>query len=594
MNNKPGLFRTADGKNYVVTFLLISTLFLLWGLCNGMIDVLNKHFQNSLDVSKAQSALVQFANYMGYFLMAIPSGLLARRFGYKGGIMIGLVLIALGAFWFIPATRIGTYWAFLTGLFILATGLTCLETIANPYTTVLGPLATGPTRINLAQSCNGIGWMLGPMVGGFFLFSSTGEENRSNAELYKPYLLVAVVVTVLLIIFAFSNVPDLQAEEESKAKSGHGNQGSGKPLFKRWHFVLAIVAQFLYVAAQTGIFSFFVNYVVSDVPNLGLAASTKLPAKMTYSAAMLSVSDFKEPDALTAKLQNDPDAKTRPVSQFLWSQFGTSDLGTNIQKVLTYPTVRQLLGEQENTRDIKDMLVEIDTINAKRKPSALVGRLNRLLQTNTLYEPQRFAGVPLSADTRNLLQQKPQGESLVRLNRRLLEETYPEKLIPRSSYLQNAEFRITERGAAILLSFGGFGLFLLGRFSGSMVLRVFKAHSTLALYCLADALMMLLVMLPLGWVSVGALFMSFFFMSIMFPTIFALGIRGLGEHTKLASSLIVMSIVGGAVMPLLMGWIADIASMRVGFVMPLACFVVMFFYAIFWPKLEAKDTGAAA
>ncbi len=122
-----------------------------------MIDVLNKHFQDSLNISKMQSALVQFAYYMGYFFMAIPSGLLARRFGYKGAIIIGLALVATGAFWFIPATHIGTYWAFLLGLFILAAGLTCLETVANPYTTVLGPKESSAVRINLAQSGNGVG-----------------------------------------------------------------------------------------------------------------------------------------------------------------------------------------------------------------------------------------------------------------------------------------------------------------------------------------------------------------------------------------------------------------------------------------------------
>src|SRR5271170_2219195 len=113
------LFRTADGKNLFVTFALVTSLFLLWGFCNGMIDILNKHFQDSLHINKAESGLVQFANYIAYFLMAIPAGLLARKFGYKGGILVGLTLIATGAFWFIPATHIGTYWAFLTGLFVV-------------------------------------------------------------------------------------------------------------------------------------------------------------------------------------------------------------------------------------------------------------------------------------------------------------------------------------------------------------------------------------------------------------------------------------------------------------------------------------------
>src|ERR1044071_10508773 len=168
---KTGLFRTADGKNFAVTFVLITSLFLLWGFCNGMIDILNKHFQDTLRINKEQSGLVQAANYLAYFLMAIPAGLSAKKFGYRGGILAGLSLIAVGAFWFIPAVSIGTYWAFLLGLFVIAAGMTCLETIANPYATVLGPPESGPTRINIAQTVNGLGWILGPIVGGYFVFS---------------------------------------------------------------------------------------------------------------------------------------------------------------------------------------------------------------------------------------------------------------------------------------------------------------------------------------------------------------------------------------------------------------------------------------
>ncbi|MEI8292163.1 MAG: MFS transporter, partial [Verrucomicrobiota bacterium] len=255
-----GMFRTADGKNLFVTFALVTTLFLLWGFCNGMIDILNKHFQNTLHINKFQSGFVQFANYIAYFLMAIPAGMIARKFGYKGGIIVGLVLIAAGAFWFIPATSIGTYWAFLTGLFILAAGMTCLETIANPYTTVLGAPEHGATRINMAQSCNGIGWILGPIVGGHFVFSG-GTNADANAGLYIPYLGVGIVVAVLIVVFAMAYVPDLHAEEEVKAEA----EGKGKkPLWQRWHFTFGVAAQFLYVAAQTGIFSFFINYVVEN------------------------------------------------------------------------------------------------------------------------------------------------------------------------------------------------------------------------------------------------------------------------------------------------------------------------------------------
>src|SRR5437016_4958667 len=206
-NTGGGLFRTADGKSLAATFVLITSLFLLWGFFHGMIDIFNKHFQDTLRINKEQSGLVQAANYLAYFLMAIPAGLIAKKFGYKGGILVGLSLIAAGAFWFIPATRIGTYWAFLLGLFVIAAGMTCLETIANPYATVLGALESGPTRINIAQTINGAGWILGPIVGGYFFFAGADGAN-ANAGLSTPYLGIGVFVALLLIIFAISPVPD--------------------------------------------------------------------------------------------------------------------------------------------------------------------------------------------------------------------------------------------------------------------------------------------------------------------------------------------------------------------------------------------------
>jgi FHS family L-fucose permease-like MFS transporter len=330
-----GLFHTADGKNLFIVFALVTSLFLLWGFCNGMIDILNKHFQDSLHINKQQSGLVQFANYLGYFLMAIPAGLIARKFGYKGGILVGLSLIAAGALWFIPATGIGQYWAFLLGLFVVAAGMTCLETIANPYTTVLGSPESGATRINIAQTINGVGWILGPIVGGQFVFSGV-ENSTSNASLYIPYLGIGVFVAVLLVIFIVSKVPDLHAEDESQKSAEQKNRlkpSSGQlavigitllivfgvlyffispilglvwtllnlppvllqptkyillvaayvasfllvsknwDLFRRKHFTLGVGAQFVYVAAQTGIFSFCVNYILENDPGV-----TKLQA----------------------------------------------------------------------------------------------------------------------------------------------------------------------------------------------------------------------------------------------------------------------------------------------------------------------------
>jgi FHS family L-fucose permease-like MFS transporter len=460
MKNFLNMFRTADGKNYAVTFALVTTLFFLWGFCNGMIDVLNKHFQNSLHVSKFASGFVQFANFIGYFVMAIPSGLLAKRLGYKVGIIIGLALIAAGAFFFVPATYIGTYAVFLSCLFILAGGLAVLETIANPYTTVLGPPESGAARINIAQTCNALGTLCGPLIAGAFILSSTGEANTSNSTLYIPYLFIAGLVAVLIILFAISKIPDLQAEDDAKVVAEGGSSTVSKSLMSRWHFTLAVGAQFFYVAAQIGIWGYFINYVTStDMPNL--------PEWM---------------------------AKLFPSG---WTFFGLTSIGAH--------------------------------------------------------------GNNASATLANA------------------QVTLP-------------AWHITDLGASKAFA-GGIFCFLAGRIVGSMILRVCSAHRTLAVFGLINTVMMLFIVLPLGWISVTALFASFFFMSIMYPTIFALGIRGLGEHTKFGSSLIVMAIVGGALMPPLMGWIADAYGMRIGFAMPLVCFAYVMFYAAFWPALERLDTG---
>jgi len=406
------LFRTADGRNYLFIFLLVSSLFLLWGFCSGLLDNLNKHFQNTLNLSKFQSGFVQWAFYMGYCLVALPAGLISRRFGYKGGIIVGLALAALGAFWFVPATHINTYWAFLLGLFVLACGLGCLETNANPYTTVLGPAESGATRINMAQTCNGFGWISGMFIGSSIILSATQEVNASNTRLYIPYLGIGIAVAILLVVFIFAKVPDVRAQEEFKAEA----EGSGKkPLRQRSHFIFGVAAQFLYVAAQTGIFSFFVNYIRANI-----ADST-----------------------------------------------------------------------------------------------------------------DRSAG-----------------------------------------YLQTLAF----------VCFAG------GRFFGSAVVGLTKPHLALAGYAVINTLMMVLAMTCGGWSGVVAIMVSFFFMSIMFPTIFALSIRGLGDHTKLGSSVLVMSIVGGAIMTPVMGLIADKGGMRIGFVIPLICFAVVAVYGALWQKLEAKDS----
>ena len=206
--------------------------------------------------------------------MALPAGWLATKLGYKGGIIAGLLLVAVGGFWFIPATHIGSFWAFLLGVCVIAAGLTFLETIANPYTTVLGPEEYGATRINLAQSCNGIGLIFGPIAGGMFFYSkdasgaSTGSEN-----LWIPYAAVAVVVIILAIIFYFANVPDIKAKDDFHMDDS--TPGVSHSIWSHPHFVMAVIAQFLYVAAQAGIFSFFINYVTSQVPEIPASAGCR-------------------------------------------------------------------------------------------------------------------------------------------------------------------------------------------------------------------------------------------------------------------------------------------------------------------------------
>jgi FHS family L-fucose permease-like MFS transporter len=440
---KKSMFVLEDGRNVLFVFSLLILLFALWGFCNGMIDVMDKHFQEELHLSLAQSAWVQFAHYLGYFLMALPAGWLATKLGYKGGIITGLLMVAVGGFWFIPATHIASFWAFLLGVCVIAAGLTFLETIANPYTTVLGPIQYAATRINLAQSCNGIGLLLGPVAGGMFFYSknATGESTGSE-NLWIPYAAIGVIVIVLAIIFYFADVPDIKMEDDYHLDSPGGTNLSHS-MWSRPHFVMAVVAQFLYVAAQAGIFSFFINYMTSQVPPI-------------------------------------------PPS---W-----------------------------------------------HSPDAGSGWFGGWFETH-----------------------------------------------------QNGALGFSNKAASNLASLG-FLCFLTGRFTGSAILKKFAAHSVLALYSAASVILCLLVFLKLGWVSVVCVFLTYFFMSIMFPTIFALGIFGLGERAKKASSFIVMAIMGGAILPKVMGHVADSYDLSRGFIVPMLCFAVVAFYGFMWPKLS----GAAS
>src|SRR6202040_3642363 len=279
-----GMFVLKDGRNVLFTFLLLIFLFALWGFCNGMIDVMDKHFQEVLHLNLSQSAWVQFAHYLGYFLMAMPAGWLATKLGYKGGFIAGLLMTAVGGFWFIPATHISQFWAFLMGVCIIAAGLTFLETIANPYTTVLGPPQYAATRINLAQSINGIGLLLGPIAGGAFFYSKNAAGLSTGSErLWIPYAFIGVIVIVLAIIFYFANVPDIKMEDDYHLDDATPNVSHS--IWTHPHFVMAVASQFLYVAAQAGIFSFFINYMTSQVPEI----------PTSFDAAVQSSHSFLKP-----------------------------------------------------------------------------------------------------------------------------------------------------------------------------------------------------------------------------------------------------------------------------------------------------------
>ena len=256
-----GMFRMEDGKNLIVTFALVSSLFFLWAICNGMIDVMDKHFQTELGLSKAQSAWVQFAHYLGYFLMSMPAGLLASRFGYKWGIIAGLLMVSVGGFWFLPATHINSlaragavspttaFVGYLVGVCVIAAGLTFLETVAHPYTTGAGAGEYAAARINLAQSCNGIGWLFGPIIGSLFFYSKD-EQGRStgNETLFIPYLVVAVVVLVLAVVFYFASIPDVKTTDDYQLdvkESSGGVVGEEREVIAEWFiFCCCSIARF--------------------------------------------------------------------------------------------------------------------------------------------------------------------------------------------------------------------------------------------------------------------------------------------------------------------------------------------------------------
>ena len=256
--------KLVTSRNIKIAFWLVTSLFFLWGFSYGLLDVMNKNFQNHLGVTKAVSGLLQAAYFGGYFVIAIPASMVATKFGYKGGIIMGLALYALGALLIIPASNEQSFNLFLLAFFIIACGLGSLETNANPYITKLGSDEDAAFRINMAQSFNGVGQFLGPIVGGvLFLSLSHGNIDQNMANVQMVYVGIAVVVLAVLALFVFTRMPEgAEVSEAAGDVVEEDTDSSYGKLFSFRHFRLGVIAQFLYIAAQVGAGAFFINYSV--------------------------------------------------------------------------------------------------------------------------------------------------------------------------------------------------------------------------------------------------------------------------------------------------------------------------------------------
>ncbi|MBD2705015.1 L-fucose:H+ symporter permease [Spirosoma sp. BT702] len=403
-------------NKYLVTLVFVTSLFMLWGIAITMGDVLNRHFQNVLHVSKAESGLVQFSIFGAYAVMGIPAGLFMKRFGYKNGVLLGLGLYAAGAFLFVPAANAESFGFFRIALFVLACGLATLETVAHPFVAGLGDQRTSDQRINFAQSFNGLGAVIGPLIGGFFILRA-GQEHSNDLESVKLlYQVIGSVILVIAIAFSFVKVPPVQdahaIEAEADAYAVPTEPADLKvprTLFSHTHFICAVIAQLFNVAAQGGTWAFFINY---GVEKMGFVEE-----KASYYFAFSMV------------------------------------------------------------------------------------------------------------------------------------------------------------------------MMMVGRFVGTYLMRFIAPNKMLAGFALGSILMCLLIAQSFGWPSFIALIMLNFFFSIMFPTIFSLGLKGLGQHTQQASSFIVMGVVGGALFPPIMGQLAD-KDVATAYYLPIICYVVIFLFGAKFYKVK--------
>jgi FHS family L-fucose permease-like MFS transporter len=400
-------------RNYVLPLVLVTSLFFLWGLANILNSALIAQFQPLFEISRAQALLVETAFYFGYFTVALPSALFMERTNYKRGIIVGLLLYAIGALMFIPAARLLTFGFFLVALYIIASGLAFLETAANPYVTMLGKQESSVQRLNFSQSFNGVALIVGPWMAGQFIFAgnegamtSIAEKQQAADAVIFPYMLIAAGVLLIALLVSLTSMPEFKSAQLK----------FDRKIFQHTHLMRATIAQLFYVGAQAGIWGITINYIIELLPG-----TSKEIASKNYMAA-------------------------------------------------------------------------------------------------------------------------------------------------------------------------GTLLFVVGRFFGTWLMTYIKDHRLLTLYGVAASGLCLIGVFGQGSMAVYAVLGTNFFMSIMFPTIFALGVKDIGDHMKLGSSFIIMAIVGGAIVPPFMGLIADNAGIQLSFILPAICFVVVVLFGLWGYKPTSRPT----
>lgn len=399
------------------SFILVTALFLFWGIPNNLNDILIKQFMKSFELSRLEAGLIQSAFYFGYFLLAVPAAMIMRKYSYKVGLVIGMLLYSTGTFLFWPAAHSGEYLFFLVALFVIASGLSFLETGANPFIAGLGSPESSERRLNFSQAFNPFGSILGVLIGTIFIFSGI-EHDQAKVEMLKqtgeysaylesetmrvvrPYIVLGVIILLWAILIIRTKFPKIASEERTVE-----NKGNPRELFKQRHFLAGVLAQFCYVGAQVGTWSYFIQYA------------------------------------------------------------------------------------------------------------------------------QDYTG-------------------------------------------------IAEKSAGLFLT-GTLAAFLIGRFSATVIMQYIKPGKLMGIYAIMNILLVSVAVIFPGWLGVWSIFLSSFFMSLMFPTIFALGIKGLGANTKIAGSIIVMAIIGGGVFTPLMGLVAE-RSMAYAMLIPLGCYFIITLYAFWW------------